>query len=79
MLPTITHADYLKAPVVRARRAGASIAVILVALAIFVAITAAWATSDIPGRGVAAQPGPTSVSLTAHGHVPERATVRLPR
>jgi len=79
VLPTITHVEYLKAPVVRARRGGAGIAVILVALAIFVAVAAAWTTSDIPGRGVAARPGPTSGPLTAHGHVPERATGRLPR
>ena len=78
MLPTITHVEYLKAPVVRARRGGAGIAVILVALAIFVAVAATWTTSDIPGRGVAARPGPTSGPLTAHGHVPERATARLP-
>ena len=79
MLPTIIHAEYLKPPVVRARRGGAGIAVIVVALAIFVAIVAAWATSDVPGRGVAARPGPTSVPLTAHGRVPESANARSPR
>jgi hypothetical protein len=79
VLPTITHADYLQAPVAWARRGGAGIAVVIVGLAVVVAVVAAWATATIPARGVAARPGPTSLPLTAHGPVAERATARSPR
>jgi len=69
VLPTITHADYLKAPVARARRGGAGIAVVIAGLAVVVAVAAAWATATIPARGVAARHGLASVPLTAQGPV----------
>jgi hypothetical protein len=69
VLPTITHADYLKGPVARARRGGAGIAVVVTGLGVVVAVAAAWATASIPAHGVAARHGLASVPLTARGPV----------